>query len=251
MEKYIRSSSPEKRDETRISPLALLAQTCKNIDIEFGMYNNKRQETSKSAMSPVKSNAYPASPTLKMSSSTTKNSEHRSKPYKKPISNEQPAVKKPSVQSNVLNIQQQSTRHASPSWTGTHPGLTKMPVEFPVSYQHTQPTGMTHQYLHRYRSQVESQQQQQQQQVLYHTCNWLCGGNILCSQKFTSIDALNEHLKTHTTNELLSDLTRYFYARTTLLQNANTTGSISQQEPCHLFASMPYSQYFLMATDRL
>jgi hypothetical protein len=55
----------------------------------------------------------------------------------------------------------------------------------------------------------------------YHSCNWLSGGNIYCGKKFSTLDQLNDHIKTHTTAELASDLTRYYNIRSSLL-NSNT-----------------------------
>ena len=52
-----------------------------------------------------------------------------------------------------------------------------------------------------------------------HYCNWLSGGNMYCGKKFSTIDQLNEHIKTHTTAELVSDLTRYHNIRSSLLNN--------------------------------
>ena len=58
-----------------------------------------------------------------------------------------------------------------------------------------------------------------QQQLNNHYCNWLVGGNVYCGKKFTTVDELNEHIKTHTTTELVSELTRYYNIRSSLLNN--------------------------------
>ena len=62
-----------------------------------------------------------------------------------------------------------------------------------------------------------------------HYCNWLSGGNIYCGKKFSTLDQLNEHIKSHTTAELVSDLTRYYNIRSSLLnsQQMHTPSTIN------------------------
>jgi hypothetical protein len=64
-----------------------------------------------------------------------------------------------------------------------------------------------------------------------HFCNWLSGGNTYCGKKFSSLDQLNEHIKSHTTAELVSDLTRYYNIRSSLLNNQQMQSSSAINNP--------------------
>jgi hypothetical protein len=175
------------------------------------------------------------SPTLSIVSSSSSalkirinnSNERRLKPYvakkstEKTIKNKHASTAPPTLSFN---------RHTDPSCLA-YPILSK-----PESKQI-----LVNAYSH---TQLPPQSRQPNGHIHYYPCQWLCGGSTLCSQKFNSIEALNEHLRNHTTNELLSDLTRYFYARTTLLQSASS--SLASQYPYQLFPTLPYPQYVLM-----